>query len=129
MRLPIVSLALVLLRVLLGGVLLSLFEGQTVSEGVWSPLLWLAIPDFLCFALGATVAAVFFRNEKVFPSSIIVAICATGMFVVWNLFTSSVSVSGGIGLLAASTPYVGSFIGVILGWSATVFISSGLKRN
>jgi hypothetical protein len=99
-RLLIISVALVLLRVLLGGVLVALSAGQAVSRGIWSPLLWLAIPDFLCFALGAAVAAVFFRNEKVFPSSIIVAIYATAMFFVWNLFTSSVSVSGGIGLLA-----------------------------
>ena len=129
MRLLIVSLAVVLLRVLLGGVLLSLFEGQTASGGIWGPLLWLAIPDFLCFALGAAVATIFFRNERVFPSSIIVAICATVLFFVWNLFTSSVSVSGGVGLLAASTPYIGSFMGIVFGWSATAFVSGALRKT
>jgi hypothetical protein len=129
MRLLIVSFALVFLRILLGGVLLSVFAGQTVSGGVLSPLLWLAIPDFLCFALGAAVAAVFFRDEKVFPSSIIVALWATMLFFVWNLFTSSVSVSGGLGLLAASTPYIGSFMGVVLGWGATLFVSGLLRKT
>jgi hypothetical protein len=129
MRLLIISVALVLLRVLLGGVLLTMFAGQTVSGGIWEPLLWLAIPDFLCFALGAAIAAVFFRNEKMFPSSIIVAVCATVLFFVWNLLTSSISVSSGVGLLAASTPYMGSFVGVILGWSATAAVSSVFRKK
>lgn len=117
MRLLLICIAIVGIRIVLDGALRYASIGETVSNSFWFPLLRLALVDFVYFSLAAAIALFAFRLNAITSVMLGMASFVTVLFAGWHFATSTVHFSSGLGFVAACMPYVGSFLGIVFGWS------------
>jgi hypothetical protein len=107
--------AMAVARYLLGGSLVSLLEGETVSDSWILPYMRLAGPDFLSRVFAGAALPVLFAPNELFEATLLSLMGVVAVHLAIGLLFESFDASSWMGYAILTAPFMGSAFGIAAG--------------